>query len=39
MSKGTFPRSIRVGARVAMWSEVAVRSWIAERLDEGARNA
>lgn len=32
MQKGTFPRSVKCGARAAMWSEAAIQSWIAARL-------
>jgi predicted DNA-binding transcriptional regulator AlpA len=32
MRKGTFPRSVKAGARTATWSEAAIQVWIAERL-------
>jgi prophage regulatory protein len=33
MQRGVFPRSVKVGKRAATWSESAVQSWIADRLD------
>lgn len=36
MRRGTFPRSVKAGPRAATWSEVAIQSWIAERLQGGA---
>jgi predicted DNA-binding transcriptional regulator AlpA len=34
MQRGVFPRSVKAGKRAATWSEIAVQSWIADRLDE-----
>ena len=33
MQKGTFPRSVKVGRRAATWSESAVQTWIADRVE------
>ncbi|CAN7520939.1 AlpA family phage regulatory protein [Variovorax paradoxus] len=33
MQRGVFPRSVKAGRRAATWSESAVQSWIADRLD------
>jgi prophage regulatory protein len=32
MKAGTFPRSVKVGARAVTWSEAAIQAWIRERL-------
>jgi prophage regulatory protein len=32
MQKGAFPTSVKCGTRAAMWSELAIQSWIAARL-------
>lgn len=34
MQSGAFPRSVKVGPRAATWSETAVQTWIAQRLDQ-----
>lgn len=33
MQKGTFPKSVKVGRRAATWSESAVQTWIADRVE------
>jgi prophage regulatory protein len=33
MLRGAFPRSVKTGRRAAGWSEAAVQSWIADRVD------
>ncbi len=35
MQFGTFPHSVKVGSRVAAWSEAAVQAWISHRLEGG----
>lgn len=32
MQRGTFPRSVKVGARTTAWSEVAIHLWVAEKV-------
>jgi predicted DNA-binding transcriptional regulator AlpA len=32
MQRGTFPRSVKVGPRAAVWSESSIQAWIAECL-------
>lgn len=34
MSRGQFPRSIKIGPRAASWSAREVRSWISDRIRE-----
>lgn len=34
MSRGQFPRSVKIGPRAASWSARAVRSWISDRIAE-----
>lgn len=34
MSRGRFPRSVKIGKRAASWSARAVRSWITDRVAE-----
>ncbi|MGJ7530775.1 helix-turn-helix transcriptional regulator [Variovorax sp. GB1P17] len=33
MSRGQFPRSIKIELRAASWSARAVRNWIAQRVE------
>lgn len=33
MSRGQFPRSIKIGPRAASWSARAVRNWISQRVE------
>lgn len=33
MSRGEFPRSIKIGPRAASWSARAVRNWISQRVE------
>ncbi len=35
MQRGIFPRSVKAGARAVTWSEVAIQTWISERIDAG----
>ncbi|MBV7427332.1 MULTISPECIES: AlpA family transcriptional regulator [unclassified Acidovorax] len=34
MSRGQFPRSVKIGPRAASWSARAVHSWISDRIAE-----
>jgi prophage regulatory protein len=34
MRRGSFPRSVKAGQRIAAWPESAVQSWIAECMNE-----
>ena len=35
MAAGTFPKSVKIGARAVAWPEPLIRAWIAERMEGG----
>ncbi len=35
LKQGTFPRPVRLSARMVAWSETAVMKWMQDRISEG----
>lgn len=39
VGKGTFPRPIRISARMVVWPETVVLQWLQDRINQSATNA